>query len=124
VVVQRSKDGGLTYSARRGYRCAHAALPWADSVHRAVTEVPERRRVLLLDRVGDDGDHINLSISQDRGTTWTDCVAAVAPGTTTLFSTADHDSAGNIYIVYGENLKFHTYMVSLAASKVRDATTR
>ena len=47
---------------------------------------------------------------------------AVAPGTTTLFVTADHDSAGNIYLVYGENAKFHTYMISTSASKLLGAS--
>ena len=46
-----------------------------------------------------------------------DCLAAVAPGNTTVFATADHDSDGNIYVAYGENVRFHTYLVTLTANR-------
>ncbi len=119
VVVQRSVDGGLTYLPDAAIAARTPRFPGPMRYVEPSRRFPNGVVYFAWDRGGDDGDHINLSISQDRGTTWTDCVAAVAPGTTTLFSTADHDSAGNIYIVYGENLKFHTYMVSLAATKVK-----
>src|SRR5205807_308945 len=72
------------------------------------------------DRGGSGGDHINLSISTDGGTTWTDCLAAVAPANAAGFVVADNDNAGNIYLAYSEKLNYHTYMVSLPAAKVRD----
>jgi len=67
-----------------------------------------------------DGTHINLSVSFDEGDTWTDCRAATAPGEPTLFTTSDADADGRIYIAYGENAKFHTYVTSLPASKLGD----
>jgi hypothetical protein len=119
VVVQRSVDGGLTYLPDAAIAARTPRFPGPIRYIEPSRKFPNGVVFFAWDRGGDDGDHINLSISQDRGTTWTDCVAAVAPGTTTLFSTADHDSAGNVYVVYGENLKFHTYMVSLTANKVK-----
>jgi hypothetical protein len=118
VVVQRSTDGGLTY----GVDAARAARsPRFPGPMRYIEPTPAHPNGIVYfawDRTADDGDHVNLSISQDKGVTWTDCKAAVAPGTTTLFATADNDDAGNIYIAYGENLKFHTYLVTLTADKI------
>jgi len=119
VVVQRSTDGGLTYLPDAALAARNPRFPGPMRYIEPSRKFPKGVVFFAWDRGDADGDHINLSISQDRGVTWTDCFAAVSPGTTTLFSTADSDSAGNIYIVYGENLKFHTYMVSLAASKVK-----
>jgi hypothetical protein len=119
VVVQRSTDGGLTYSPDAAIAARNPRFPGPIRYIEPSMRFPNGVVFFASDRVGSDGDHVNLSISQDRGITWTDCVAAVAPGNTTLFATADSDNAGNIYIVYGENLKFHTYMVSLAAKKVK-----
>ncbi|MDP8910875.1 MAG: DUF11 domain-containing protein, partial [Actinomycetota bacterium] len=62
---------------------------------------------------------IRLSISKDGGLTWTNCLAATPPGEPPPFVIADHDSQGNIYIVYGEQIRFHTYMVVLRGSDIR-----
>jgi hypothetical protein len=59
------------------------------------------------------GDDIDLSVSFDGGTTWTTCRAAQAPGQPTLFTTADADNAGDVYLAYGENTTFHTYEASI-----------
>jgi hypothetical protein len=66
----------------------------------------------------EDGDTINLSVSKDGGSTWTDCRAAVAPADSAGFVTADSDADGNIYLAYGEQARYHTYMVSLPAANV------
>jgi hypothetical protein len=115
VVVQRSTDGGLTYGVDAALAARNPRFPGPmryDAAHNIA--------FFAWDRGGPDGEHVNLSISRDGGLTWTDCLAAVAPATGTLFPTADSDSAGNIYVAYGEALKFHTYMVSLPAAKVID----
>ncbi len=67
-----------------------------------------------------DGTNINLSVSFDKGDHWKDCRAATSPGDPTLFTTSDSDSAGTIYIAYGENAKFHTYVTSFDVSKLGD----
>src|SRR6266550_4402004 len=114
VVVQRSTDGGLTYGPNAALAARNPRFPGPmryDAAHNIV--------YFPWDRGGPDGDHINLSISQDGGLTWTDCLAAVAPANAAGFVVADHDNAGNIYMAYGEAAKFHTYLVTLAADKVR-----
>ena len=118
VVVQSSTDGGLTYGVDAARAARNPRFPGPMRYIGPSSTFPNGIVYFASDRTAADGDHINLSISQDRGLTWTDCLAAVAPGTTTLFATADHDSAGNIYVVYGENAKFHTYLVTLTANKV------
>jgi hypothetical protein len=117
VVVQRSTDGGLTYQVDAARAARNPRYPGPMRYIEPTNAYPSGIVYFAWDRTAADGDHVNLSISQDRGVTWTDCLAAVAPGTTTLFATADHDSAGNIYVVYGENIRFHTYLVSLTANK-------
>ncbi len=118
VVVQRSTDGGLTYGVDAARAARSPRFPGPMRYIEPTPAYPNGIVYFAWDRTADDGDHVNLSISQDKGVTWTDCKAAVAPGTTTLFATADNDNAGNIYIAYGENLKFHTYLVSLTADKI------
>jgi hypothetical protein len=118
VVVQRSTDGGLTFGPDAAIAARSPRFPGPMNYIEPSAAFPNGVVFFASDRTGADGDHVNLSISQDRGLTWTNCRAAVAPGTTTLFATADADSAGNIYVVYGENARFHTYMVSLAANLV------
>ena len=45
-------------------------------------------------------------------------MAAVSPGNTANFATSDHDNAGNLYVVYGDNVNFHTYLVTLTADRI------
>jgi hypothetical protein len=118
VVVQRSTDRGLTYGPNAALAARNPRFPGPMRYIEPSDAYPNGVVYFAWDRGGPEGNHINLSISQDRGVTWTDCFAAAAPGVATLFLTADHDSAGNIYIVYGENVRFHTYLVTLAADKL------
>ena len=99
--------------------CAQPALPRPDPVHRArCPALPNGLVYFPWDRGAPTGNQINIAFSDRQGATWRNCGAAISPGTTTLFATADHDNAGNIYIVYGENVKFHTYMVTTSAAKL------
>lgn len=118
VVVQRSTDGGLTYQVDAAVASRNPRFPGPMRYIEPTQAYPNGIVYFASDRTASDGDHVNLSISRDRGVTWTDCLAAVAPGTTTVFATADHDNAGNIYVVYGENVRFHTYLVTLTADKI------
>jgi uncharacterized repeat protein (TIGR01451 family) len=118
VVVQRSTDSGLTYGVDAARAARNPRFPGPMRYIEPTAAYPNGIVYFAWDRTADDGDHVNLSISQDKGVTWTDCKAAVAPGTTTLFATADHDNAGNIYVAYGENVRFHTYLVTLTADKI------
>jgi hypothetical protein len=110
VVVQRSTDGGLTYGP--------------DAVVAAPT--PRFPGPLRYDEANDvvffswDSfeNHINLSISRDKGATWTACVVAVNPAEATSFVTADSDREGNIYVAWTVTGSYHTYMSSLTAAEV------
>jgi uncharacterized protein DUF11 len=115
VVVQKSTDGGLSYGPAAAIAAPNPRFPGPMRYDAA-------RGIVFFawDRGGSDGDHVNLSISTDGGVHWTDCVAAVTPANTAGFVVADNDRAGNIYIAYAEQAKYHTYMVSLPASKVRN----
>ena len=113
TVVQKSTDGGLTFSPDAAVAARNTRFPGPMHYNEPLKTV-----YFAWDRGGSDGDHINLSISKDGGTTWTDCLAAVAPANANGFVTVDNDSAGNIYLVYGEQATFHTYMVTLTAGKV------
>ena len=118
VVVQRSDDGGLTYGPLAVKAARTPRFPGPIRYIEPMQGLANGLVYFPWDRGAATGDQINISFSTDRGATWRNCGAAISPGTTTLFATADHDSAGNIYLVYGENVKFHTYMVSTSAAKL------
>ncbi|HVF61302.1 MAG TPA: post-COAP-1 domain-containing protein [Thermoanaerobaculia bacterium] len=106
TVVLRSTDLGLTYDiAGAVVGAASPRFPGPiryDDAHDLV--------YFAWDDNPAAGNVVALSVSKDKGRTWTACKVDVMPGTTTLFASADHDSAGNIYVAYGENVTFHTYV--------------
>jgi hypothetical protein len=121
VIVQKSTDGGLNYAP--GGVPATPANPSFPGPMRALPASrnptgPANGRVAYFS--WNDGTNINLSVSFDKGDTWTDCRAAKSPGDPTLFTTSDSDSNGTIYIAYGENAKFHTYVTSLDVAKLHN----
>jgi hypothetical protein len=122
VVVQRSTDGGLTYGPMAERAARNPRFPGPIRYIEPMPGLPNGLVYFPWDRGAPDGNQINVSFSTDKGHTWRNCGGAVAPGTTTLFATADHDSAGNIYVVYGENAQFHTYMITTSAAKLTGAS--
>lgn len=121
VVVQRSTDGGLNYGPFAERAARNPRFPGPIRYIEPMGGLPNGLVYFPWDRGAPTGNQINISFSTDKGLTWRNCGGAIAPGTTTLFVTADHDSAGNIYLVYGENAKFHTYMITTSASKLTGA---
>jgi hypothetical protein len=114
IVVQQSTDGGVTYGP-------HAAIAGSDPRYPGPMRFDAAHNLVFFgwDRPNDDGtDSINLSVSHDGGTTWSNCVAATAPANAAGFVVADNDSAGNIYVAYAESQHYHTYLVSLPAASV------
>jgi hypothetical protein len=114
VVVQKSTDGGLTYSPVAPVAAPNPTFPGPmryDAAHDVV--------FFGWDKRGDAGDDINLSVSFDKGDTWFDCRAAVAPADAAGFVTVDNDRDGNIYLAYGEKQRYHTYLTVLKAANVR-----
>jgi uncharacterized repeat protein (TIGR01451 family) len=115
TVVIKSTDGGLTYDV------SNAAVGAPNTRFPGPMHYDPVNNVAYFawDRgATGGGDSINLSISRDGGVTWTDCRATVAPANANGFVVADSDSAGNIYVAYGEQSSFHTYLVALSAANV------
>ena len=114
VVVHHSRNGGLTYSAE-------AVIAAEEPIFPGPLRYIEKSNTVYFpwNRNDDEGrEEIRLSISNDGGLTWKNCLAAHAPGEVPPFVIADHDQAGNIYIVYSEKSRFHSYVVALRAADV------
>jgi hypothetical protein len=115
VVIQKSTDGGLTYSPLAAVAAPAPTFPGPmryDAAHNVV--------IFGWDKRGGapGGDAINLAVSFDRGTTWFNCRAATAPVDAAGFVTADYDRDGNIYVAYAEKEKYHTYLTVLRQENV------
>jgi hypothetical protein len=113
VVVLRSTDGGLTYDF------LHGAVAAPDP------EFPGPMRFIAASNTvympWTKGEEINLAISRDGGSTWTDCVVATGDtvkGGTAGFAVADHDSAGNVYVVWADSDRYHTWLSVLPAANL------
>lgn len=116
IVIQRSDDGGLFYGPDTAIGGADPDFPGPMRTLPAKFNVNGNRVVFFA---WTKGTNVNLSVSYDGGASFVDCVAATEPGgPSTNFTTADTDSAGNIYIAYTEKSKFHTYLVTLPHSKL------
>lgn len=118
-VVQKSTDGGLTYGPRQvvgeGGRIGplRAILAPDKDESKAVVYFPY-----------DDGTQILLSVSLDGGDTWGACsvIDAEAPPIGG-FVTADHDSAGNIFIVWAEKTEdADTYVAAVPRARLEECT--
>ena len=112
VVVQKSTDGGLTYGLRVAGSAPDPDFPGPLRSMPASMN-PKQNGQPVAYFPWSTGHDIDLSVSFDGGSSFTTCRAAIAPGTPTLFTTGDHDSQGNIYLAYGENTNFHTYLTAL-----------
>ena len=112
VVVQRSTDGGLTYSPFTSIAAPHAEFP--GPLHFITSQ-----NVVYMPWT--KGEQVNLAVSRDGGDTWTDCKVAsgdTVKGGTAGFAVADHDSAGNVYVVWADSSNFHTWLSVLTADKL------
>ncbi len=117
IVVQKSTDGGLTYGPITAIGGASPDFPGPMRTLPASFNPTGRGRVVYFG--WSRGDAANLSVSYDGGSTFVDCVAARSPGNPAAgFVSVDADSAGNIYLAYTDKASFHTYLVSLPASKL------
>ncbi len=118
TVVLRSTDKGLTFNP------AAAVIAAASPLFPGPMRYDDARNLVYFgwDATGtfngQSGDFINLSVSRDRGLTWQMCVADFVPGEVPGFVSTDNDSAGNIYIGYGDSGAFHTYMKSITKAQL------
>src|SRR5206468_2698914 len=88
IVVLKSTDGGLTYSPAAAVAAPNPEFPGPMHYIQATNTVfmPWTK-----------GEEVNLAISRDGGSTWTDCVVAkgdTVTGGTAGFAVADNDAAG------------------------------
>jgi hypothetical protein len=112
VVVQRSTDGGLTYSPITSIAAPDPEFPGPLRFIKSLNVVYMPWTL---------GEEVNLAVSRDGGTTWTDCKVAsgdTVRGGTAGFAVADHDAAGNVYVVWADSSDYHTWMSVLTADKL------
>jgi hypothetical protein len=112
VVVQKSTDGGLTYSPLTSVAAPNAEFP-------GPLRFIKSQNIVYMPWT--KGEQVNLAVSHDGGGTWTDCKVAsgdVVKGGTAGFAVADHDSAGNVYVVWADSSDYHTWMSVLTADKL------
>ncbi len=102
-VVQKSVDGGLTYSTP-----GTVAATDGDRIGQIRSFLPPGKSDRPTESVVyfpyTATGAVKIAISQDGGTTWSQCVAIdtdrVDPNAG--FATADNDDAGNVYVTYSE----------------------
>src|SRR5258705_8307275 len=112
VVVQKSTDGGLTYSPITSIAAPNAEFP-------GPLHFIKSQNIVYMPFT--KGEQVNLAVSRDGGNTWTDCKVAsgaVVKGGTAGFAVADHDSAGDIYVVWADSADYHTWLSVLTADKL------
>jgi hypothetical protein len=113
VVIQKSTDGGLTYTPDAVVGAPDAEFPGPLRYVEGTSTVyfPFTK-----------GMSVNLAVSQDKGATWTNCNLVngeeFVRGGTAGFSVADHDSAGNVYVVWSDSSSYHAWMSVLTAADV------
>ena len=62
---------------------------------------------------------VKLAVSMDNGANWNNCTIATTEGEPGVqFAVADHDDAGNMYVVYGDDADFNIYMSTLTFDKL------
>ncbi|MDQ5808195.1 MAG: hypothetical protein M3320_05915, partial [Actinomycetota bacterium] len=110
VVIQRSDDGGVNYGPSIPATFSNPRFP-GPMHHLPATANPEGEDAGRVPYFAfNQGNDIFLAVSVDEGASWHNCKIATAPGTASLFPTADNDREGNIYIAYSENSAFHAFL--------------
>jgi len=112
AIVQRSTDGGLTFSPDAAVAAPNPEFP-------GPIRYSEAQGIVYMPWT--KGEEVNLAISKDGGTTWTDCKVAsgdTVKGGTAGFATADHDDAGNVYVAWSDSDRYHVWAATLAADKL------
>jgi hypothetical protein len=112
VVVQRSTDGGLTYSPITSIAAPDPEFPGPLRFIKSLN---------LVYMPWTKGEEVNLAVSRDGGTTWSDCKVAsgdTVKGGTAGFAVADNDAAGNVYVVWADSSNYHTWLSVLTADRL------
>ena len=125
IVVQRSTDRGRTYQPdSRPASPVNALFPGPmRTMDGKFNPVNPGKRVAYFG-FDDFNENVYLSVSFDEGESWNNCFVAKQGGESTLFVTADNDSAGNIFVNYGEDGDFHNFVSALTIDKLKDCKFR
>jgi hypothetical protein len=119
-IIQKSTDGGLTFGPQYSAATDGDRLGQIRTIPEGVLPgVPADKDVVYFPY--NSGNLVKLAMSLDGGETFSQCLAVDAEVDPTAgFVTADHDSAGNLYVVYSENAEGtnDTYLVALKAADV------
>jgi hypothetical protein len=118
VVVQRSDDGGVNYGPATPATSRNPDFPGPMHALPAKVNPDGEDAGRLPYFTWSRGRQVFLAISKDEGESWHNCRIAEAPGAPALFPTADNDRAGNIYVAYSENAKFHAFLHVLPADGI------
>jgi hypothetical protein len=135
LVVQKSTDGGLTYM---GYGpCSAGAQkdigpqngfpgPMKADVNGAHNTANAGKPLVYFGY--NAGNEVHLAVSTDEGNTWKTClVAETEADPSNGFPVVDHDSAGNLYMSWGEKGgqpgDFHAKMSWLPVAKIAACDT-
>ena len=118
IVVQRADDGGINYGPRVPASPVNPSFPGPMRTLPAEFNPEGEEAGPVAYFPWNDGRNINFSLSTNGGRNWQMCTVAQSPGEPTLFTVADHDRAGNIFVVYGEDAGFHTFITSLTPDKL------
>lgn len=125
VEVLKSTDGGLTFNPAC---CTATSTPTFPGPLKTLApkfnpDGSDAGRVVYFPWTSQSGEtfYVNLGVSNDGGTTWTDCVVATSKyDVSNNFPVADNDEDGNIYVAWTDSEEFHTYMAALAQPKLKD----
>ncbi|MBW3658828.1 MAG: glycoside hydrolase [Actinobacteria bacterium] len=121
VTVQRSDDGGLTY----GEPVVVSPNPdFPGPVRSLPPELnPGGDLPALYYPWSRAGSQVMLAVSLDEGDTWNNCLLVEGQGDVSqLFVVADHDTNGDLYVVYSDNADYNIRMVRLANEKLVNCT--
>ena len=116
-VVHKSTDGGMTYAPAQIISPSPTVVGAIHSM--SMAENPAHNGMAALYYPWVSGTSVALAISQDAGSTWNNCTITTSQGApNSLFPAADHDAAGNLYVVYTDQADFNTYLVTVPASEL------
>ncbi len=115
--VQRSDDGGLTYSRET---LVSPGSSGQGQIRALPAELnPAQNGLPALYYPWSQGISLRLALSLDEGKTWNNCTVAEARGNTdNKFPAADHDLAGNLYFAYTESGFWDTFVTTVTNAEL------
>ena len=122
IEVCTSNDAGVTYSQIAGDNCdVVSPSPLFPGPMRTIpgdlNTVNPGEPIVYYPWT--QGTTVKLAVSMDDGETWNNCQLSTSEGEPGIqFATADHDTDGNIYVVYGDDADFNIYLTTLRIGRL------